>query len=467
MSIGTHCFRSARWGVRLLVVCLTVLGWSSLANAQNNNNNNNNNNNGTTNVVNIVGGVSIDASGMVTDVDRDALGRLCQIRRNALQPIPEGMDQTAGLRKVSLRRLEAEIRRAARANQPFPDAVGLLAGLQQIRYVLVYPEAKDIVLVGPAEGWVLDPRGYFVGAKNGRPVLLLDDLLVALRAAVMSPSVLSCSINPTPEGLRRVETLARQFKPGLDPQAAALAIQEHLGPQRITVSGVPDTSHFAQVMVGADYRMKRISMGLEPAPIRGLPSYMEMTKAGSAGMSNMLPRWWLQPDYQPLLRDDEGLAWEIRGASVRCMTENDFCDANGVTRPSGRSDPITQRWADLMTSRYADLAQADPIFAQLQGCMDLAVVSALLVKQRLMLKAGEEFPLLTGAPEILTTANFGAPRQVASMAGLTKKGRKTVIAAGGVQMNPWTMIDKAEKGVQLTEVRGKASGAGHTHWWWD
>jgi len=462
MSMGTCCVRLARRSVLVPVAFLTVAVWSSLVSAQTNNTNN-----GTTNLINIVGGVSIDPDGMVSNVDRDAIGRLCQIRRDALQPVPDGMNRTAGLRKVSLKGLEAEIRKAAKIQKQLPDAVALLAGLQQIRYVLVYPEQKDIVLVGPGEGWVLDPRGYFVGATSGRPVLMLDDLLVALRAAVISPSVLSCSINPTPEGIRRVETLARQFKPGIDPQAAAMAIQGQLGPQRITVTGVPDNSHFALVMVGADYRMKRISMGLEPAPIRGLPSYTEMAKAGRAGMSNMLPRWWLQPNYQPLLRDDGGLAWEIRGAAVKCMTENDFCDANGVARPSGRSDPVTQRWADLMTSHYGELAQADPIFAQLQGCMDLAVVSALLVKQRLMVKAGEDFPLLTGAPEVLPNAKFDAPKQVATMAGVTKSGKKTVIAAGGVQLNPWTMIDKSETSAELAGVRGKAAGAGHTRWWWD
>jgi hypothetical protein len=120
-----------------------------------------------------------------------------------------------------------------------------------------------------------------------------------------------------------------------------------------------------------------------------------------------------------------------------------------------------------MTSHYGELAHADPIFAQLQGCMDLAIVSALLVKQRLLVKAGEDFPLLTGAHDVLPNAKFDAPKQVATMAGVTKSGKKTVIAAGGVQMNPWTMIDKSETSAELAGVRGKASGAGHTRWWWD
>ena len=45
------------------------------------------------------------------------------------------------------------------------------------------PEQKDIVLVGPAEGWKVDHRGTMIGLSTGRPVMLLDDLLVALRTA--------------------------------------------------------------------------------------------------------------------------------------------------------------------------------------------------------------------------------------------------------------------------------------------
>ncbi len=463
MSLGNRCVRLARRSALVSAVVLIAAAWSSSASAQQQGNTNNTVNN----VLSIVGGVSVNVDGMATNADRDTSGRLRQFRHDALEAIPEGMNQTTGLRKVSLRRLEAEIKKCLETGKTLPEAVCLLGGLLEIRYVLVYPEERDIVLVGPAEGWALDPRGYFVGAKSGRPVLLLDDLLVALRAAISSPSVLSCSINPTPEGIRRVEALSRQIKVGADPRAAAAAMEEQLGPQRITVNGVPDSSHFARVMVAADYRMKRISMGLEPAPVRGLPSYTEMVKGGGSGLSNMLPRWWLQPDYQPLLRDDAGLAWEIRGATVRCMTENDFLDANGVPRPSGRSDPVTQRWADLMTSRYQDLAQADPVFAQLQGCMDLAVVSALIVKQRLATKAGHEFPILSGAAEGLLTVKIDAPKQVATGATLARKGRNTMIAAGGVQINPWTLVDKAEKSSDVAKLYSKASGAQRTTWWWD
>lgn len=415
-------------------------------------------------VFNIVGGVSIDAAGMLTTADRDTIGRLCQIRRDALEPIPEGLNRTAGLRKVSLRKLEAAIHDRLSRNKPLPDAINLLAGLQQIRYVLVYPEQKDIVLVGPAEGWRLDARGYFVGVNSGRPVMLLDDLLVALRSATRSPSVLSCSINPTPEGIQRVRALAQRAGQSADLQALAANMEVQLGPQKITIHGVPETSHFARVMVGADYRMKRIGIALEPSPIRSLPSYLDMVRGGS---SSMTPRWWLQPDYQPLLRDDEGLAWELRSASVRCMTENDFLDATGAARPTGHADPVSQRWADLMTNHYDELALADPVFGQLRNCMDLAVVAALIVKHRLMAKAGESFPLLLGAQGELPTVTLDAPKQVATSATLARKGRRTVIAAGGVQIDPWTATEKTQKDPNLAQVHRKATSNAPTAWWWD
>ena len=39
------------------------------------------------------------------------------------------------------------------------------------------------MLVGPGEGWKVDGTGNVVGVTTGLPVMLLDDLLVALRSA--------------------------------------------------------------------------------------------------------------------------------------------------------------------------------------------------------------------------------------------------------------------------------------------
>ena len=130
-----------------------------------------------------VGGVLIDGEGVLSNATVDALGELRKARLESLERIPVELNQAAETRKISLRRLEATINDCLKNNKPLPDAVKYLAGLQRIRYVFVYPEQKDIVLVGPGEGWKIDAKGAVVGAITGRPVMLLDDLLVALRTA--------------------------------------------------------------------------------------------------------------------------------------------------------------------------------------------------------------------------------------------------------------------------------------------
>ncbi len=425
------------------------------------------NNQGFITTGNQVGGVSVDVSGMLDNAAVDGQGRLSAIRDLALDAVPGDLNKPSDLRKVSLRRLEEAIQAMVQGKEQLPESILFLAGLQQIRYVLVYPEQNDIVLAGPADGWALNPRGAVVGKTSGKPVLLLDDLLVSLRtAAAPTRSVISCSIDPTPEGLQRLRAHAGNLKTIGNPRATAMGIEQQLGPQKISVNGVPDTSHFARVMVAADYRMKRVSMGLEPAPIRGLPSFLEMMKAGGRGMSNMLPRWWLAPDYQPLVRDADGLAWEVRGGSVKAMAENDFLAADGTRQQRGKADPVSQRWADMMTDRYGELAMADPIFGQLRNCMDLAVVSALIAKEGLAEKVNCELPMLLGAGN-LPAAELNAPKQVDSKAALVNKGRNWMIAAGGVSINPWAIVENVETAEQLAEVRTKLTAGQPKNWWWD
>ncbi len=153
-----------------------------------------------------VGGISINSQGLIENAGVDVLGRLRTERARLMQQVPADLHAAASLRKVSLRGLEEAFQESLRTNKPLSDDVVLLAGLQDIRYVFVYPEQKDIVLVGFGEGWQLDRNGNFVGITTGKPVLLLDDLLVALRtAATTAQGGISCSIDPTPEGIQRLK----------------------------------------------------------------------------------------------------------------------------------------------------------------------------------------------------------------------------------------------------------------------
>ena len=132
--------------------------------------------------------------------------------------------------------------------EALPDELRYLAGIQRIQFVLLYPESNDIVIAGPGEGWKLDGKGNMVGVTTGRPVLNLEDLLVAFRTVEAArQGQLSCSIDPTAEGRQRFEHLMKNQK--TFNAAIVPAIEKAFGDQAITVSGVPATSHFARVLV--------------------------------------------------------------------------------------------------------------------------------------------------------------------------------------------------------------------------
>jgi hypothetical protein len=413
-----------------------------------------------------VGGVSIDAKGIVAKVKLDEVGELLRVRQQAFQPVPGDLKRGA-LRKVSLRQLEAAIAEHRKNGTPLSDDMRYLAGLQRIQYVFVYPELNDIVLAGPGEGWRISPDGEIVGQSTNRPVMLLDDLLVALRSTdALRETGISCSIDPTSEGLARYQELFKSLDRAPDDPAPLMeAVEKAMGPQTITLKGVPDTSHFARVLVAADYRMKRLAMGFEEPPIAGLPSFLEMVKVSRGGANTITPRWWLAPDYDSVVTDGDGLAWEFRKAGVKAMTEDSMLATSGQLQRTRQANPLAQKWADNMTAHYDELSQKDSIFGQLRNCMDLAVLAALISHHNLTGKCGWDMALFLD-PD-LKAYRFNAPRTVDTMASvLQRRGGLVISASGGVLINPWPVLESQRQSSNLRDKRQQAA-ARTSSWWWD
>ena len=413
-----------------------------------------------------VGGVIVDANGVLRkNPQHDLL-----LRRDALLDlnlVPDGLDQTVQLRRVSLRRLQAAIDDSLRNNNEIlPLDIQFLGGLQRIQYILVYPEEHDIVLAGPGEGWTIDDHGFVVGTTTGQPVIRLDDLLTAFRTVTEARTVgISCSINPRQEGLQQMQRLVasqKSFQTGI-----VSAIERALGPQTISITGVPASSNLALTLVAADYRMKRIAMGLDDSPIKSLPSYLSLVKSARA-VKNMMPRWWLACDYAPLARGEGGLAWEIREPGVKCLTEPSFLDENGTVQKSRSRGHAAERWAEMMTTAYDELAQHDLIFTQLRNTMDLCVVAALIQQEGLLEQADFSLSLLTEPDGPLLLHKKNSPQTVASQASVVRRGRHYIIAAsGGVEINSWGIASQFHASEQVEQLRLQAArGASESNWWW-
>lgn len=416
-----------------------------------------------------VGGIKIDTSGVVSRTTSDLSQRLREMRMRTLTK-PEGeIERSVGLRMLSLKALEATIAQAiARGEKELPDDVQFMAGLQRIQYVFLYPEQNDIVLAGPAEGWTVNEKGDIVGITTGKPVLHLEDFLIALRSAERAArgEGISCSIDPTAEGRARLNSYLS--KPHRFSATVVRDMQTALGPQKITVTGVPTDSRFAQVLVAADYQMKRYAMDLENAPVSGMPSFLDLVKKGRVKVDNMMPRWWLACNYEPLVRSDDGLAWELRGQGVKAMTEDEVVNASGSVEGTGRANPLAQRWADSMTERYDELSEAETVFGDLRNIMDMSVVSALIVKEGMLDRVGLELTELRDANSGLQAASLSVARTVPTLCSFMKVGRETVVtASGGVQVDSWQVTDRSVVDSQVQGLHQKARRATSSKWWWN
>ncbi len=411
-----------------------------------------------------VGGVAVDANGVLEAPTVQDDNELAQLREQTKLDVPAPLQEFTERRAVSLKQLEATLRKCQAEMKPIPEEVKYLAGLQRVQYVFIYPERQDIVLVGPAEGWQLDQLGNVVGATTNRPVLLLDDLMVALRSGKTSgQEPITCSIDPTPEGLARVQAVANRLREMGDSEQTLARIEEALGPQEISVTGVADTSHFARTMVAADFRMKRIAMDFEPAPVKGLDSFLSMVKVGSRGMNNMLPRWWLAPNYEPLARTADGLGWELRGQGVKCMSNEDYVNESGERTVGVQKNPAAEKWAATMTKKYPELAERDSSFGELRNIMDLAVIGALIEKERLLDIASLQLPRIMGEQPL---ERYPAPKQTASKASAIKaRGGWVISASGGVEMLPWHIASETETVEAVGDVRGEMSADVDEIWW--
>jgi hypothetical protein len=439
--------------------------------------------NNTTNVNNnnTASGVMVDAQGVLRQTSaQDPTGELARQRvEEALGRLDHDVAKSSPLRKISLTRLERIMAKRIAGGQGVDDMMKNLAGLTRIEYVFCYPESGDIVLAGPAEAWAQAPSGRMQGIVTGRPVIELQDLVVALRAFPAggdkkhSPFIY-CSIDPTEEGEARLQEFMaaahRQATPA-DMQYVVQQIREKLGMQVIKVGGVPANTHFAQVLVEADYRMKLIGIGLEVPPVR-LKSYA--ARANPAQISqNALERWYFVPDYQCVRVSDDALAMQLVGEGVKLVGEGEVVGPNGQRTQVGKTNSASQQFVDAFTKIYPKLAEKVTVYAQLRNCIDMAVAAAFIQEQ-------DYYGLVKWTPSVFTSEEkfpvqtVNAPKEVETAVNGMWKGMTFMTPMGGgvtikptEALNPTNLLDDKKEAVEKARSEIDLSKLSADQWWWD
>lgn len=422
-----------------------------------------------------VAGVAVDAQGVVRrQVVVDPGGRLRMQRAAAARAtLAPDLVASSKLRKVSLNRLEKAIQ--DRDGVP-TEEMKYLAGLQRVRYVFCYPESKDIVIAGPAEGWFTDPAGRVVGINNRRAVVQLQDLVVALRAfppGREATSLIGCSIDPTQQGLQAMQAFLQSVGSYANPaqtQRIVAGLQNSLGMQTVSVNGVSPSTRFAQVMVEADYRMKLIGIGLERPPVR-LVSFIE--KANPSDVSrNALYRWFFTPDYQCIRATEDGLGMELVGDGVKLVGEDEMVTGEGDRRTASRGNRASQVFVSSFTKKYAELADRSPVYAELRNLIDLAIAAAYIQHEDLYAKTGWNMEFF-GDEKAFAVEIYNAPQQVDSTVAAIWKGNHLMTPiGGGVHIDATQALDSEnlledEEGAVKNLREETAVRLAEGRWWWD
>lgn len=427
------------------------------------------------------GGISVDPSGVMQHLQRqDRTQRLAAIGWQARRAdLNADMSRPSELRLVSLTRLEAQIAERLAAGQPALETMKHLAGLTSVKFVFVLPETGEIVIGGPAEGWSYNELGVPVGETSGRPTLQLDDLVAVLRVfSADGARIFTCSIDPRPEGIQDLtEFVQRTNGSAVSPAAMRQRTRQFeklLGLQNVTIKGVPQHSRIARLMAEADYRMKLIGIDkLDPGV--SIPSYFDLLDKNSASLPNSMDalRWWLTMKYDAVLFSADRDVFELQGSSVLCLSENEFVNGKGERVSSGDSEETNRAFARSFTEHYAELAQHDTVFADLQNVFDLALVAALIDRERLDSQVDWNRGVFAsdGAFEITRHA---APQMVNSVVNYRVYNGQDVVVqvAGGVRGDLLTVLGDSEvmrPGTRLESVReqGAAVNVPTNRWWWD
>ncbi len=306
--------------------------------------------------------------------------------------------QKSKLRKVSLTRLERALQlRLAQGKAP-TEAMHYLAGLSDIRYVMIDPDSGEVIIAGPAGGWKRTDNGTVVSVNDEKPVLLLDDFVVCLRNAFSNKGKFGCAIVPRKENLAATKQYVSTARGSGKKWQKGL--QEALGKQDVDVFGIDATTHAARVLVEADHHMKLVGMGIEPS-IPAVPGYLRRVELDAQGNPPPMDvvRWWFALNYERIISNEEGTLFEFMGPGVKVLAETELLNDQGDRIHTGKAVGPTLTFARDFTEHFESMSNAYPIYDELKNVFDLAIVANMIREYRLDQKADWGKSLFVGNDE--------------------------------------------------------------------
>lgn len=392
------------------------------------------------------GGILINADGLVSSTSPAEVISPAILRK--LQRTPGSPADEAPLpntqRVISLRELDYKLKvTLADGSSPGPY-LRYPGGLTRIDAVFLSAEHDDVLLAGPAENIVRLPSGRMIGSASGRPLLILEDLLTAFRTADLLREA-GCSIDPVPAQLQYAQQWLQQNATAATIQVQSARLRhmvQLMGNWEITTFGVPQGSRMCAAMIEADYRMKRLAIGLDNPGIRQLRSSLAAARPGD----NMMRRWWFAPAADVLQRNPEGTCWTITGPRLTLFAQEEIIGAGGQLQDAPTAKGSASAFADSFNECFDELTSRIPAFADLQNTVDVLLLTAIVRE----LQASGQLqwtPLALTDTTLLPSTIYHTPTQTQPMLTTRSGPGGSLIGcfSGGVRLSPAQMVQQASQ----------------------
>lgn len=288
-------------------------------------------------------------------------------------------------------------------------AYSLTDGLEKAALYSALPDVSDSLVfyfggITLLDGFMIDPINndiILVGfsSGSGHP-LHLDDFVEILNNAVDSTISPFCSIDPVPSEVQQVRRILEQPIKADSELQFLEAMNDRLKnirsvwkKQNVRIGGISPLSHHAHLMVDADYRLKKATLGL--ITFQGVESYLErLLKPEAYGIpltsTNFIQsvRFWFHiQSFNPIDSarvpfphfERSELVVQLLDCPVVLLTEKQIFDVFGVAHPdSDKTDPFAEAYAADFSNQFENLKQSEPNFTALHELFKLnALVRAM------------------------------------------------------------------------------------------
>ncbi len=288
-------------------------------------------------------------------------------------------------RAVSLKVLQGRLK-TSQGRGNYPKELIRMAGLTRVIGFVVDKSNQDLIFFGEIE--------------EGFPSLYLDDFVVALRNTWLKYADLKgdtyyylapfCSIEPDLQAVENLKNIGSQILEGSDAHSVERAIEKWRkfcrSPQSVRIEGIPFHSHFASVLVRADYNMKKLAIGCDSLDIFGFASLSDMTlkkaqsdfveKGALSTGSSIGNRFWFYPGEILFLEHEDIIV--IEECRTVLLTEESYLSKSGKIAGEGKVSETAESFAKSFTAMYAELAEQRPIYIEFENLFHILALSKSL-----------------------------------------------------------------------------------------